>query len=824
MSESDSSIRRLEAQERATQPLSQEIEDKYELLRPIKEGGMGALYLVKHRQLDVIRIIKTIRPQFSDDEPTQRRFLREARAVTLLEHPNIVRLHDYSVDHRNVAYMVMEYIEGVTVREILATERLPSVSLCMEIARQALSGLGFLHRHGYVHRDISPENVMVARDADSKPVIKLIDLGIVKHLDDSHHELTGSGAFLGKIKYSAPEQWSGTDSSPGPATDLYSFGLLLYELLTGTFPLSGAKTSEFMWAHRFAQPLDFATTDPDGRVAENLREAILRTLEKDPEKRPASAEELLEMIGTGEGEVSPEQDLDDALSRAVDTLLPADPEGGSGEIKADSETPPPVANNPVQRDEDSGHNPHLTLVIDNSSGLVATLIAEAEQRLRNGELEEARKRLHRVLSMQPDDTLARDMLATVESKLEQATIEAAGKHQKETELAAEAALLAATDLPAAIDKLETVLSARPDDPATKGLLETYQQELADQLQRRAIQDSVAFVEVELARENVTAAQRLLDVYRQQQGDNAAFTKVEQRVVDKREELAARERDAQIQKLLAAAAAQAESGDWESAEAESAEALRVQPEHPEALRLWDEYRSALAQKREEHRRLEALEEAVVGIQRLLEQGSLDAAQKQLAHAEKLFGDESALGEARRSLDEAQQNRQLEALLQEAKALADEAKFEEAIGLLEKTPTLRKRPETRDLLKSCRLKEAAEQKRRTATQNAILSIEEAIEQSDIATARKLLSRRIAELGNDERFAVLEERLTRLEQRRLDDKVDSKVAAARRLLRRGRTREAIVELQAALSIEPEDVGLRCLVESYRNDLERQGARRAG
>ncbi len=162
-------------------PLPQ-IEGKYEILEKLHDGGMGSIYKVRHRLLDAVRVIKVMRPQLAGDAQFQARFLREAKVAIQLEHPNIAKLHDFSVGADGTAFIVLELIRGMSLREILAGIGPPELPLTLEIARQTLKVLGFLHRQGYVHRDISPENIMLSQDVDDRPQVKLIDLGIAKNL------------------------------------------------------------------------------------------------------------------------------------------------------------------------------------------------------------------------------------------------------------------------------------------------------------------------------------------------------------------------------------------------------------------------------------------------------------------------------------------------------------------------------------------------------------------------------------------------------------------------------------------------------------------
>jgi serine/threonine-protein kinase len=277
------------------------IEGKYEILEKLGEGGMGTVYKVRHRLLDEIRVIKVMRPQLDQEEDLKARFFREARVAIQLRHPSIAQLYDFSLDEDDIAFIVMEFIEGITLESLLRQQGALPLGLALEISQQTLKALHYLHGKGFVHRDISPDNLMLTTGPDGEPLVKLIDLGIAKTLGGGAGGgyLTQTGTFLGKVRYAPPEQFGEAGASAMDARgDLYAFGIVLYELLTGRYPIRGRDPSSLIAGHLFWPPLDFAESDPDGRVPEALRALVLRALAKKPEERFANAQELVRALAT----------------------------------------------------------------------------------------------------------------------------------------------------------------------------------------------------------------------------------------------------------------------------------------------------------------------------------------------------------------------------------------------------------------------------------------------------------------------------------------------------------------------------------------------
>jgi serine/threonine-protein kinase len=265
--------------------LAREIEATYEILAKMGEGGMGAVYKVRHRFFDEIRVIKVMQAQIEAVDELKERFLGEAKRGKQLRHPNLAEVIDFSIAADGTSYIVMEFIEGANLRELTLCNGGPlDYHRLVPIAEQALAALGFLHSRKFVHRDISPDNIMVTGDG----TVKLIDLGVAKSLDATN-SLTMAGQFIGKVQYASPEQFGGDVDA---RSDIYSLGVVLYEALTGVKPIVGKDPMSIIAGHLQHPPRSFEETDARHLVPQAVRAAVLKTLEKRPQDRFQTAAEF----------------------------------------------------------------------------------------------------------------------------------------------------------------------------------------------------------------------------------------------------------------------------------------------------------------------------------------------------------------------------------------------------------------------------------------------------------------------------------------------------------------------------------------------------
>ena len=261
--------------------IGQIVKERYEILEILGEGGMAFVYKARDMQLERFVAIKTLKPNYVNQETFVDRFKREAKTAANLNHPNIVQIFDWGIEKE--PYFVMEYIEGNTLTSIIAKNRTISLSDILFIGAQVSSGLHAAHQKGLVHRDIKPGNIMITPDGK----VKVTDFGIVS-LQNEESDITKTGSILGTASYISPEQAQGKPVSI--ESDLYSLGTVLYELITGKAPFSGDSPISTATKHLTEKPEKPSLFRRD--LPKGVETAILKLLEKATYDRFKSAEDL----------------------------------------------------------------------------------------------------------------------------------------------------------------------------------------------------------------------------------------------------------------------------------------------------------------------------------------------------------------------------------------------------------------------------------------------------------------------------------------------------------------------------------------------------
>ena len=261
--------------------IGQIVKERYEILEILGEGGMAFVYKARDMQLERFVAIKTLKPNYVNQETFVDRFKREAKTAANLNHPNIVQIFDWGIEEE--PYFVMEYIEGNTLTSIIAKNRTISLSDILFIGAQVSNGLHAAHQKGLVHRDIKPGNIMITPDGK----VKVTDFGIVS-LQNEESDITKTGSILGTASYISPEQAQGKPVSI--ESDLYSLGTVLYELITGKAPFSGDSPISTATKHLTEKPEKPSLYRRD--LPKGVESAILRLLEKASYDRFKSAEDL----------------------------------------------------------------------------------------------------------------------------------------------------------------------------------------------------------------------------------------------------------------------------------------------------------------------------------------------------------------------------------------------------------------------------------------------------------------------------------------------------------------------------------------------------
>jgi len=275
-----------------TDPLvGRTLDEKYYVEERLGSGGMGKVYRARHLSMDRPVAIKFLRQRFSEDEAARTRLLTEARAAVALRHSNAVSVTDFGQTVEGWVYIVMELLEGRTLREIVSREAPLETARATSIMLQASDAVGAAHQAGIIHRDLKPSNILITQSADQPAVVKVLDFGIAKFFtgnDDDASDLDQTNTVIGTPRYMSPEQHNGNELTP--ATDVYSLGVILYEMLTGMVPFSGSTPAEIAQKHVNDTP--HSPREVVAAIPEDVERIVLHALEKQASDRPPNAAEF----------------------------------------------------------------------------------------------------------------------------------------------------------------------------------------------------------------------------------------------------------------------------------------------------------------------------------------------------------------------------------------------------------------------------------------------------------------------------------------------------------------------------------------------------
>ena len=268
--------------------------DHYKIMDRIGEGGMSIVYDAKHAETDRRVAIKVLRDEHMVEEQSLARFRREARAMSAIQHANLVSIYDSGTTEFGLPYIIMDYLDGLNLEQHIACVD-PSPSRLLSIFCQVCDALYAVHRKNLMHRDMKPSNIMVLSDMGPTPIVKLVDFGIAKFMENNpDNYITQPGRIFGTPEYMSPEQCKGGQLDH--RTDIYSLGCVMYEVFSGQQAFTGENLYDILMLHVSKYPSSDPFRANSNKLVQALEEPIFKCLEKSVDKRPQTAEELKDML------------------------------------------------------------------------------------------------------------------------------------------------------------------------------------------------------------------------------------------------------------------------------------------------------------------------------------------------------------------------------------------------------------------------------------------------------------------------------------------------------------------------------------------------
>ena len=285
--------------------------NRYQLLEQLGKGGMAVVYRARDLMLERSVAVKVLRESYSRDSAFLDRFRQEAKAAANLSHPNIVTVHDFGLDEGQL-FIVMEYVPGTDLKTLIKQRGRFTPEEALPLIIQACAGIGYAHRAGLIHCDVKPQNMLVTPDMR----LKVTDFGIARALSTIHPD-EKSEVVWGSPQYFSPEQASG--AAPSPASDVYSLGIVMYEMLTGSLPFHATTAAELARLHLEAEPVPVSEILPD--ISPALEQILKKVLAKEPSQRYRTADQLGRVLmNFGNAKTSPALALTPEAATVIGTV------------------------------------------------------------------------------------------------------------------------------------------------------------------------------------------------------------------------------------------------------------------------------------------------------------------------------------------------------------------------------------------------------------------------------------------------------------------------------------------------------------------------
>jgi serine/threonine protein kinase len=293
--------------------------EKYQIVKRIGQGGMGAVYLALHVLMERRVAVKIVPAGLADIEPVRlSRFHLEAKAASCLNHPNIISVFDFGITRSGVAYLVMDYIEGEGLDQVMRRERRMPPLFAARIFTQVCDGLAHAHERGIVHRDLKPSNIMISKQDDGTDLVHIVDFGIAKFMAGTARPRTYSARdsqIVGSPLYMSPEQCQ-SDAKLDGRSDIYSVGCLLYHALAGRPPFTETSLVGLVYSHLNERPKPLSELSPAVKLPESLDRIVMKALKKKQDERQQTMKELKFELQAVEAGLKRATEAPDAVANA----------------------------------------------------------------------------------------------------------------------------------------------------------------------------------------------------------------------------------------------------------------------------------------------------------------------------------------------------------------------------------------------------------------------------------------------------------------------------------------------------------------------------